>query len=78
MAEMTQNKQKALVSLWSFNKNSRNVVASRGEKINSNNNNIDDSNKTNDNSKIMMIAIIVVIVIFFKIGRKQKGNLEDY
>ena len=74
---MTQNKQKALVSLWSFNKNSRNVVASRGEKIN-NNNNIDDSNKTNDNNKIMMIAIIVVIVIFFKIGRKQKGNLEDY
>ena len=74
---MTQNKHKALFSLQSLNKNSGNVVASRGEKVNSNNNNIDDSNKTNDNNK-MMIAIIVVIVIFFKIGRKHRGNLEDY
>ena len=33
MAGITQNKQKALFSLWSLNKNSRNVVVSRGEKI---------------------------------------------
>ena len=33
MARITQNKQKALFSLWSLNKNSRNVVVSRGEKI---------------------------------------------
>ena len=45
MAGITQNKQKALFLLWSLNKNSRNVVVSRGG--NSNNNNIDDSNKTN-------------------------------
>ena len=32
MAEITQNKQKALFSLWSRNKNSRNVLVSRGEK----------------------------------------------
>ena len=44
MAGITQNKQKALFSLWSFNKSSRNVVMSRGRK-NNNNNNIDDSNK---------------------------------
>ena len=37
-----QNKQKALFSLWSLNKNSKNVVVSRGE---NNNKNIDDSNK---------------------------------
>ena len=30
---VTQNKQKALFSLWSLNKNSRNLVVSRGEKI---------------------------------------------
>ena len=33
MAGITQNKQKALFSLWSLNKNSRNVVVSRGKKI---------------------------------------------
>ena len=33
MAEITQNKQKALFSLRSLNKNSKNVVVSRGEKI---------------------------------------------
>ena len=49
MVRITQNKQKTLFSLWSLNKNSRNVVLSRGEKINSNNNNIDDGNKTNNN-----------------------------
>ena len=38
MAGITQNKQKALFSLRSLNKNSRN------------NNNIDDSNKTNNNN----------------------------
>ena len=32
MAEITQNKQKALFLLWSLNENSRNVVASRGKK----------------------------------------------
>ena len=32
MAGITQNKQKPLFSLWSLNKNSRNVVVSRGEK----------------------------------------------
>ena len=32
MAGITQSKQKALFSLWSLNKNSRNVVVSRGEK----------------------------------------------
>ena len=32
MAGITQNKQKALFSLWSLNKNSRNVAVSRGEK----------------------------------------------
>ena len=32
MAGITPNKQKALFSLWSLNKNSRNVVVSRGEK----------------------------------------------
>ena len=32
MAEITQNKQKALFSLWSRNKNIRNIVVSRGEK----------------------------------------------
>ena len=32
MAEITQNKEEALFSLWSFNKNSRNVVVSRGKK----------------------------------------------
>ena len=37
-----QNKQKALFSLWSLDKNSKNVVVSRGE---NNNKNIDDSNK---------------------------------
>ena len=45
MAGITQTKQKALFSLWSFNKSSRNVVMSRGRKNNNNNNNIDDSNK---------------------------------
>ena len=30
---ITQNKQKALFSLWSLNKNSRNLVVSRVEKI---------------------------------------------
>ena len=33
MAGITQNKQKALFSLWSLNKNSRNVVVSRGENM---------------------------------------------
>ena len=33
MAGTTQKKQKTLFSLWSLNKNSRNVVVSRGEKI---------------------------------------------
>ena len=33
MAGITQNKQKALISLWSLNKNSRNFVVSRGKKI---------------------------------------------
>ena len=33
MAGITQKKQKALFSLWSLKKNSRNVVVSRGEKI---------------------------------------------
>ena len=42
----TQNKQKALFSLWSFNKSSRNVVKNRGNKDNTNNN-IDNVNKTN-------------------------------
>ena len=46
MAGITQNKQKALFLLWYLNKNSRNVVVSRGGNSN-NNNNIDDSNKTN-------------------------------
>ena len=32
MAGITQNKQNALFSLWSLNKNSRNVVVTRGEK----------------------------------------------
>ena len=48
MAGITQNKQKALLSLWSINKNCRNVVVSRGQK--SNNNNNDDSNKTSKNN----------------------------
>ena len=39
MSGITQNKQKALFSLWSLHKNSRNVVVSS-------NNNIDNSNKT--------------------------------
>ena len=47
MAGITQKKKKSLFSLWSLNKNSRNLVVSRGKK-NSNNNNIDDSNKTNN------------------------------
>ena len=33
MAGITQNKQKTLFSLWSLNKNSGNVVVSRGKKI---------------------------------------------
>ena len=33
MAGIRQNKEKALLSLWSLNKNSRNVVVSRGVKI---------------------------------------------
>ena len=33
MAGITQNKQKGLFSLWSLNKNSKNVVVSTGEKI---------------------------------------------
>ena len=33
MAGITQNKQRALFSLRSLNKNSKNVVVSRGEKI---------------------------------------------
>ena len=33
MAGITQNKQKALLSMWSFNKSSRNVVVNRGSKI---------------------------------------------
>ena len=33
MARITQNKPDALFSLWSLNKNGRNVVVSRGEKI---------------------------------------------
>ena len=32
MAGITQNKQKALYSLWSFNKNSRGVVVSTKKK----------------------------------------------
>ena len=32
MVGITQNWQKALFSLWSLNKNGRNVVVSRGEK----------------------------------------------
>ena len=32
MVGITQNKQRALFSLWSLNKNSRNVVVSRGQK----------------------------------------------
>ena len=48
MAGITQNKQKALLSLCSINKNGRNVVVSRGQK--SNNNNNDDSNKTRKNN----------------------------
>ena len=63
MVWITQNKQKPLFSLWSLNKNSRNVLVSRGEN-NNNNNNIDDSNKTNNNNnKIMIIAVTVVIII---------------
>ena len=31
MAEITQNKQEALFSLWSLNKNIRNIVVSRGK-----------------------------------------------
>ena len=68
MAGITQNKQKldfqqkALFSLWSFNKSSRNVIMSRGGKI-SNNNNIDDSNKTNNNNnKIMIVGITEDII----------------
>ena len=49
MAGITQNKQKALLSLWSINKNGRNVVVSRGQKSNNNNNN-NDSKKTSKNS----------------------------
>ena len=38
MAGITQNKQKALfLLLWSLNKNSRNVVVSRGGNNNNNN-----------------------------------------
>ena len=33
MAGITQNKQKALFSLWSLNKSSKNVQMSRGKKI---------------------------------------------
>ena len=40
-------------SLQSLNKNSRNVVVSRGK--NGNNNNIDNSNKTNNNNNKIMI-----------------------
>ena len=52
MAGITQNKQKALLSLWSINKNGRNVVVSRGQKSNNNNNNNNnnDSKKTSKNS----------------------------
>ena len=51
MAGITQNKQKALFSLWSLNKNSRNVVVSRGEKI----------------VKIIIILMIVTkLIITFK------------
>ena len=61
MAGIIQNKQKALFSLWSLNKNCRNVVVSREKK---NSNNIDDSNKTNKNkNKTMIIAITVVVII---------------
>ena len=49
MAGITQNKQKALLSLWSINKNGRNVVVGRGQKSNNNNNN-NDSKKTSKNS----------------------------
>ena len=51
MAGITQNKQKALLSLWSINKNGRNVVVSRGQKSNNNNNNNNnnDSKKTSKN-----------------------------
>ena len=67
MARMTQNKQKALFSLFhcgSSTKNSRNVVVSSGVKDSYNNNNIGDSNKTNNsNNKIMIISITVVIML---------------
>ena len=73
MAGITQNKQKALFSLWSLNKNSKNVVVSRGE--NSNNNDIDDSNKTNNNNnKTMIIAIIVVILLLIILMNDNINN----
>ena len=68
MARTTQNKQKALFSLFHCGpstKNSRNVVVSSGVKDSyNNNNNIGDSNKTNNsNNKIMIISIAVVIML---------------
>ena len=56
MAGITQNKQKALFLLWYLNKNSRNVVVSRGGNSN-NNNNIDDSNKTNQMGALISMWI---------------------
>ena len=55
MAEITQNKQKALFSLWSLKKTQQKCISEYRGKI---------SNKTNNNNnKIVVIAIIVVIII---------------
>ena len=76
MAGITQNKQKALFSLWSLNKNSRNVAVSRGE--NSNNNNIDDSNKTNNNNNIIMIIAITVVIIIITLHNNRRSSGVKY
>ena len=77
MTAITQNNQKALYSLWSLNKNSRNITVG-SEKKNINNNNIGDSNKTNNNiNKIMIITIIVVmitIIMIIIINNNNKNN----
>ena len=58
MAGITQNKQKALFSLWSLNKNSRNVVVSRGENMV-----IIILAKVTKLTKIKMIRTVTVVII---------------
>ena len=77
MAGITQNKQKALFSLWSLNKNNRNVEE-WVEEENSNNNNIDDSNKTNNNNNIIMIIAITVVIIIITLHNNRRSSGVKY